>query len=329
MESKPSFKLTDIALNRIKLRPLVIFNQVYQSGSILHAAAELHLTQPAVTKAIHELEEQLNVKLFVRKKSGVEPTAEGQLLFSRITNLLIQLRYLIDDINNFREGLSGHLVIGTLLSASVELLPRAIAELKQSHPNVNITVKVATLEELFPALSKGEIDIVVGRLPAPSSPLYRQYPLEHTALFTEQLRLMVGKQHPLLSQTAIDVAELIDYPWIVPLRSSEMRHTLHQFFNARELPFPSNIVESMSILTNISLLVQSSAITCMAAPVADYLQNLGILTELPTERPDYLAEVGYSVRRESSSNMLCNQLIAIMQRFVTQRKSKFIGDFYD
>ena len=68
------YSMNDYALNRLKLRPLVIFERVLQSHSIVHAAEQLHLSQPAVTKAIKELESQLQVQLFNRSKNGMQPT---------------------------------------------------------------------------------------------------------------------------------------------------------------------------------------------------------------------------------------------------------------
>ncbi|MDO4249035.1 MAG: LysR substrate-binding domain-containing protein [Neisseria sp.] len=307
-----NFKVKDIALNRIKLRPLIIFNQVHASGSIIHAANELHLTQPAVTKAIHELEDQLQVKLFIRKKSGVEPTEEGRFLAKRINHLLIQLRYLVDDINSFREGHVGRLAVGTLLSGSVHLLPRAVVALKKSNPDVHVTIKVGTFDELFPALSKGELDIVVGRLPKSAAEHY-QFNLQHTALFQEKLKLVVSKNHPLLKQQAVKIEDLLQYPWIVPLHGSEMRQTITHFFYERNLSFPANIIESMSMLANISILTQSQTIACMADHVADYLVSLDILKTLSIPL-EYATSVGYSIRSHREQSLVCHKFIQIMHQ---------------
>lgn len=307
-----NLKVKDIALNRIKLRPLIIFNQVHASGSIIHAANELHLTQPAVTKAIHELEDQLQVKLFVRKKSGVEPTEEGRFLAKRINHLLIQLHYLVDDINSFREGHVGRLAVGTLLSGSVRLLPNAIVALKKNNPGVHVTIKVGTFDELFPALHKGELDIVVGRLPQ-SLLEHRQYNLQHTALFQEKLKLVVSQNHPLLQRQDLKIEDLLQYPWIVPLQGSEMRQTIAHFFHEQHLPFPSNIIESMSMLANISILAQSQTIACMADHVADYLVSLNILKALPIPL-ESATNVGYSIRSNGEQSLVCHKFIQIMHQ---------------
>ena len=284
-----AFNVKDIALNRVKLRPFVIFNQVLQSGSIVHAANQLHLTQPAVTKAVQELEDQLQVKLFIRTKKGVEPTPEGRFLADRVNHLLTQLRYLVDDINSFRGGYTGHIVVGTLLSGSVRLLPEAVIELKKYYPGIVVTVKVGTIEELFPALIKGDLDMVVGRIPNKQSKIASQYDLVHTALFRERLNLVVSKDHPLLASKQVEVEDLLNYPWLLPLPGSEMRQAIADFFSDKGLPFPNNIIESMSILTNIIILMQSEAMIC-AELAGDF--HLGYARQL-TDKSSLLFDLAF------------------------------------
>lgn len=314
MDDERAFQLKDIALNRIKLRPFVIFNQVLQTGSMLHAANQLHLTQPAVTKAIQELEAQLQVKLFIRKKHGVEPTPEGRLLADRSRHLLTQLRYLVDDINSFRGGGTGHIVVGTLLSGSVRLLPEAIIELKKKYPNVVVTVKVGTIEELFPALLKGDLDMVVGRIPHAQSKIIRQYELTHTALFRERVNLAVSKNHPLLMVKDMQLEDMLNYPWLLPLPGSEMRQAIADFFQQKQIPFPHNIIESMSLLTTIIILMQSEAICCMSDHVIEYLSQNNMVAVLPVGDIGQVVEVGYSVRPNEALSMACQNLIQIMHR---------------
>lgn len=314
IDDERAFNIKDIALNRVKLRPFVIFNQVLQSGSIVHAANQLHLTQPAVTKAIQELEEQLQVKLFIRKKNGVELTPEGRQLAERVNHLLTQLRYLVDDINSFRGGHSGHIVVGTLFSGSVRLLPEAIIELKKSYPDIVVTIKVGTIEELFPALVKGDLDMVVGRIPNQQSQIFRQYDLVHTALFKERLNLVVSKSHPLLANDFIKIEDMLNYLWLLPLQGSEMYQDISDYFHHKGLPLPRNIIESMSILTNIIILMQSDAIGCMGDHVAEYLYTNGMVEILPMEDLGQIVEVGYSLRPNKEISIACKKLISVMHR---------------
>jgi DNA-binding transcriptional LysR family regulator len=138
-------------LNRLKLRPLLVFDRVLRCQSIARAARELNLTQPAVTKAIRELEVQLDTELFRRSNNrGVSPTEYGLLLGERVKSVIAELRYLTDELNTFKGGISGHVVVGTQISASSSLLPRAILQLKAQAPRLLITVREGPQDYLFP-----------------------------------------------------------------------------------------------------------------------------------------------------------------------------------
>ena len=308
------YSMNDYALNRLKLRPLVIFERVLQSHSIIHAAEQLHLSQPAVTKAIKELESQLQVQLFNRSKNGMQPTEVALVLGQRVKSLFSELRYLTDEINSFHHGNLGHIVVGTLLSASAELLPKAIIKLKQQHPQILITIKVGTVEELFPALLKGELDLVVGRLPNMDSKFYQIQKLEHHSLYTEKLSLVVAHQHELLQRESLCLADLMDYPWILPLGSATMRANILQYFNENGVGEPQNLVESVSILTNMNVIAQSNFIGCMSSVVAEQMVSLNLLAKLPFPEIGDDIDVGYSKRKNEELTPACLKFITCLQK---------------
>ncbi|XDZ52480.1 LysR family transcriptional regulator [Neisseriaceae bacterium CLB008] len=303
------FSMHDYALNRLKLRPLVIFERVLASHSIVHAADQLHLSQPAVTKAVKELESQLGVQLFHRSKNGMQPTEVALVLGKRVKSLFSELRTLTDEINSFHHGNLGHIVIGTLLSASAELLPKAIIQFKQQHPNILITIKVGTVEELFPSLLKGELDLVVGRLPSMDSKFYQVNKLTHQALYDEKLSLVVAHNHELLNHDHLALKDLMDYPWILPLGSASMRANILTYFNEQGVGEPSNLVESVSILTNMNVIAQSNFIGCMSSVVATQLVDLNLLAKLPFPDIGEPTAVGFSQRRDAELNPACLKFI--------------------
>ena len=150
---------------RLKLQQLAIFEQVVNTGSILAASRKLHMTQPAVSKSIRELEGHFDQELFTRGKRGVRLTDFGELLQRHSQSLLANLRFLADDINAWNSGVSGQVVVGTLISASALLLPKAVVRLREMAPNVVVTVRVGSNDVLFPELARGRVDVVVGLLP--------------------------------------------------------------------------------------------------------------------------------------------------------------------
>jgi DNA-binding transcriptional LysR family regulator len=163
-------RIVDRAVSRLKLRQLRLLVAVGQYGSIQHAARELRISQPAATKLIKDLELDFEVRLFDRTNRGVIPTAHGDALIRHGKLILAQVSNAAQELDDLSEGSSGRVVIGTLLAAAPELLPRAIETLLDERPRVAIKVVEGTNDVLMPALFAGEIDMIIGRLPAYRAP---------------------------------------------------------------------------------------------------------------------------------------------------------------
>src|SRR5690349_14396768 len=106
---------------RLRLQQLMIFERVVEAGSILAASRDLAMTQPAVSKSIHELEDQLGGSLFVRGKRGVVLTEFGSMFERHAKTMLGELRYLAENLNASQSGTAGHVIVGTLITASATL----------------------------------------------------------------------------------------------------------------------------------------------------------------------------------------------------------------
>lgn len=288
----------DVMLRHLKLKPLLIFDRVLQRRSILHAARELHLTQSAVTKAIHELEGDLGVQLFERSNRGVIPTAYGQLLGVRVKSVIAEVRYLADELNSFRSAETGHVVVGTLIAGSAELLPRTIAAVKARSPGVLVTVREGVGDRLYPALATGELDMVVGRLPEHDHPEHHAYDLVHEPLFTDTFALVVRKGHPLSLRPEIQLTDTMEWLWILPVPESSSRPTVDRLFSDAGLPLPANRIESLSLLTNVSMMIHGDACGLIPRGALAPFAVGGLLVELPISGVARFGEVGVSTRRD-------------------------------
>ncbi|BBH13115.1 LysR substrate-binding domain-containing protein [Chromobacterium haemolyticum] len=309
MDPLTPFSVQDMVLNRLKLRPLLVFDRVLRCQSIARAARELNLTQPAVTKAIRELEQQLDTVLFLRGNRGVTPTEYGLLLGERVKAVIAELRYLTDEINAFKGGICGHVIVGTQISASASLLPQAILRLKAHAPKLLVTVREGPQDYLFPALAAGELDLVVGRLPDPEAPLTRKLPLRHQPLYLNRLCIVAGGHHPLLAAPPSSLAELRDWPWILPPPDSPARLVAEQFFHNAGLALPDNLLESLSLLTNVNLLVDSDCLGLMPRLAARRFAAAKLLAVLPLDEVGPPTAVGYSVRADKPLPPAARQMI--------------------
>jgi DNA-binding transcriptional LysR family regulator len=282
-----------ISLGRkLRFSQIVVFEQVLRSGSILRAAQVLNMTQSAVTKVIHELEHQLGSPLLVRGNRGVSPTEFGGLVARRAKSLLAELRYMSEEVNAFHEGTAGQVLVGTLISASAALLPLAIQLLKARAPAVVVTLRVAQMDQLLPALTVGDLDLVVGRVPEDDNWRAQSPCLEAETLYREPLCFVGGIRHPLAAQASATLQDLLAFPWILPTRDASLRQTADRMFRDAGVAPPTNVVESLSVLTNVTLMLDQATVGLMPDSAARQFAQAGLLAILAVAGLPDFGEIG-------------------------------------
>lgn len=248
---------------RLKLRHLVLVDALSEHGSVVAAAAHLRVTQPVLTRALRDLEEILGVTLYERGPRGVTPTIYGTAFTDHARAVLAQLAQAGRHVAELADAGLGTVTVGTHLAGSNVLLPRAIARLKADRPQVTVVIREATPETLLTDLETGRVDFVVGRL---SGPVRRS--LRQRRLYDEPVRLVVRRGHPAAGRRSPRMAELIDYPWVLPGSETALRGELEQVFSRHDLPLPANRVECTSILTLRNLLVETDTVAALPALIA-------------------------------------------------------------
>ncbi|WP_067468820.1 LysR substrate-binding domain-containing protein [Actinomadura macra] len=254
----------DLLNGRLKLRHLVLVAAIADQGSVLRAAEHLHLAQPAVTRSLREVEALLGVELFTRGPRGVTPTLFGDAFLEHARAVLAELRRAGERISGLADGEVGTVTIGTLLAGSNVLLPRAIAALKKDRPGITVIVQEATFDAQVPRLLDGEIDLILGRL----NPIGDLRGLRQITLYGEPVRLVARHDHPARTRPGLSLADLLDYPWVLPLEQTALRTELEQLFRAEGLVPPGNLVECTSVLTVRTLVRDTDMIAALPELVA-------------------------------------------------------------
>ncbi len=288
-------RIVERVLTRLKLKQLRLLIAVERHGSILHAAREMNLSQPAATKMIKDLETDFGVELFKRTNRGVTPTIFGVSLIRHGKLVFAQISHAAQELDDLAEGTAGRVVVGTLLAASAQVLPMAIGSMLRSRPDLVIKVVEGTNEVLMPALRTGELDLVVGRLP---SHRHRD-DLEQQKLYDEKIVAVVRSGHPLASATGLTQDALIAYNWILPPSETTLRRQLDQHFASRPDGTPKRVVESVSYLTNRALLLSSDMISILPNHVAATDLEDGRFSILDWAVPVGAGPVGVSFRSKA------------------------------
>lgn len=257
MERLPSW------VRRLKLRHLEIFVTLVESGSVSATAAALHVTQPALSKWLRELEADVGEPLFHRGRRLALTTA-GEVVLAYARRTLGDTQRVGEELEALRAGTAGRIRLGVLRPAAALLLPRAILRLQAQAPDVQLTIVEDTMDNLLPRLVRHELDVVLGRLEAPAL----EAGLLHEALYDEPVCVVAGPGHPLAQRRKVSWPEVARYPWIVPLPGTPMRARLDEELADAGVALPRTAVESASMLTNEGLLAHSTMLTVLSRQLA-------------------------------------------------------------
>lgn len=294
----------------LSLRHLTLIAAIDREGSLLSAAQSVGLTQSAVTKALQEAEAVVGVRLFDRTNRGVLPTQEGEVLIAHAKLVLTQLRHAGQELEDMRSGSGGRVAVGVLVSAAVTLLPRAIADVRKARPNLAVKVIEGTNDVLMPLLRAGELDFVIGRLPGFSGGAG----IAEETLCADHAQIVVRAGHPLTRRRGLGLADLLDEPWILPRQETSMRRQIDEAFRVQGLPPPANSVESVSILTNRSLVLLADYLVVWPVELARFETAQGLVAALDVPLPTTHRPIGISTRAGARLSPAAETLIAALRR---------------
>jgi DNA-binding transcriptional LysR family regulator len=195
-----------------QLRQVVALSE---HGSFVRAAAALHISQPALSRSIQNLERSFGAELFQRSSSGVVPTDRGRLYIERARDLLRLAEELESDVRSDPGHSSGKVAVGSGPFPAESFMAVATARLLARYPQVVIRAYSAPWDELLPRLRSRELDFFV----AETSTLQREPDLEIERLpGRHALHFVVRAGHPLTKQAAASVADALAYPFVAPSR---------------------------------------------------------------------------------------------------------------
>lgn len=232
-------------------KDLTYFAAIAEKGSLAKAALFLSVSQPALTKCVHRLETQLQVKLFNRTPDGVSLTSIGRTFYARIQTVGMGLEDAIREVRDFRLGISGDVRFGITPSIPHGMLNAAYDTFARASAGSRVTVLAASIGSLLPELIAGNLDFLVG-----PRPIAERKGVEYEQLFQDVVQLFVSKDHPLVQAKSFTPADLLKYPWVLP-RGADNYHRawLGGVYRALNLPAPQPVVE-------VELMEHAFALVC-------------------------------------------------------------------
>jgi DNA-binding transcriptional LysR family regulator len=261
----------------LKLRHLRLLIVLDEHRHVGRVATVMNVTQPAVSKALAEIEEGLGLRLFERTPRGITPTSYGECLIQHARELDADLAHARDRLKSLALGTAGSVSIGTLPAAASVLMPKALALFKRELPDASVIVREGGFDALLPELRSRTIHLIVGTL----VPYQSSSDLDEKVLSTKPLTLVARIEHPLTIKTTVSWQDIKDCQWVLPTVGSPMRQPLEEVFLQNGVPLPRHCLETTSthlVRTYVSL---TDAIAFMPSDAAHYFSEAGLLSALP------------------------------------------------
>lgn len=271
---------------RLRLRDLHVFLEVAQTGSMAKASAQLGVSQPAVSEVIATLEHALRVRLFDRSSRGVELTVYGRALLARSRGAFDELKQGVIEIEALTDPAAGELRIGCPESIAASILPPIIQRFAEQYPRVALHVEQVVTPTLeLQQLRDRNLDIVLVRIVTPLAEDVFASDFDVEILFEDHLVVAAGMHSRWATRRHVDLADLVDEPWILTQPNAWNTAVVAEAFRARGLKMPNISLATYSVHLRTHLLATGPFITVFPRSVLQLNANRLSLKVLPVELP--------------------------------------------
>lgn len=275
-------------VSRLRFRHLQFLDILGKTRNLRLTAEQMHITQPAATKVLMDIEEMLQARLFDRLPRGMRPNELGLFTLRYAQSALDGHRKFVDEFSTLKQGGHGHVSIGAISGSAAHLLIAAVAELQRRRPLLVVKVLEQSSDQLIVWLAERKIDVMIGRFTDESQRAQFQY----EQLSGEGLQITAGVHHPLRGVQAPGLLELSNWPWILYPTSTALRKVSDDIFSRTGLSLTSGIVETPSFLFALELMQSTNMLSLQPAALVDKYVRRGLLTRIPSELPDRMPDFG-------------------------------------
>ncbi|MGN6578837.1 MAG: LysR family transcriptional regulator [Bordetella sp.] len=272
----------------LKLSHLRILVSLAELGQVTRVAAAFHVTQPAISKQIAEIEDALGVTIVQRLGNAVELTGIGRALVEHGRAILRHIELAQRDVSALAAGTGGHVRVGAVVTIPEPIIASAVGLFMRRAPAASFSFVEATLDRLIKMLDDGGLDIALGR----NHLVGVDMRLRQERLCREPFVFVSGIGHPLgAPERTVRWEDLRPYRWIVPLRGSPAYMTLADTLGAHDIAFSGSDVESSSLALNITLIESGDFLAILPLSIARRHMIRGTMRVLPLPPLEALGEV--------------------------------------
>jgi DNA-binding transcriptional LysR family regulator len=303
---------------RLRLKDLHTLQAVAEVGSMAKASHRLGLSQPAISKAITDMEHAVGAALLDRTSRGVELTECGRLLVDRSRVVFDEIKLGVTEIVQRSDPARGHVTIGTTEPVTA-IVTEIIGHLVRKYPSIRYHITIGDRDALEHALRQRTIDLAITRW-APS-PVADDLTTE--VLFRSSLAVMAERRHPLMrSRKKLKLGDLMGEQWTLSPPDSFLGRTGAELFRRHNLPLPPTTVTTLSIYMRLNLLATSRFMTLLPMQILRMRSSSAWLRALNVDLGDTsapIASITLKGRRaggaaelfQQASREVCRSLVGV------------------
>jgi DNA-binding transcriptional LysR family regulator len=273
---------------RLKLHDLRVLMTVVDRGSMAKAAERLATSQPAVSRAIADLEYSLGVRLLDRGPRGVVPTAYGRSLIKRSIAVFDELRLGMKELQFLSDPTTGEVRIAAPFVMAAGFVAAAIDGLSRRYPSVVCHLMVAESTLAYRALEQRDVDMVITRIFEP----FAEDHMEAEPLYDDPLRVVAATKNPWSRRRRVRLADLMNEPWTLPPTDTPYGATLVDAFQAFGLDLPPATVVTAADIARIALVAKGRFLTIVTETSLRFVGRDMAIQALPIDLPTTRRPIG-------------------------------------
>lgn len=299
--------------SRIRFRHLRTFIEVARHNSVGRSAQVLGVTQPAVTKTIRELEDILGKKLFEKDGRGVRITRYGEVFLRHAGASVAAIQQGIDSLS--RENAGPPIRIGALPTVSARIMPAVMVRFLAEGTDSPVKIVTGENQVLLDQLRTGTLDLVIGRLAAPE----QMVGLTFEYLYSEQVRFVVRRGHPLLADSHLDFGAIRNFTILMPPAGAVIRPYVDRYLLAHGMAELPHAIETVSDSFGRVFVQETDAVWVISDGVVARDVDAGRMAILPVDTTGTRGAVGLTTRENAASNASLDILSRTVREITRER----------
>ena len=292
----------------INLELYRIFYTVAEAKNITRASEILHISQPAITKHIKNLENELGNTLFIRTKKGVILNEYGEKIFLKVKQALTLIEESEKTIREYNDMNKGTIKIGISTSLTKKYLLPILKDFHKKYPNIIININTDPTTDLIKELKKGNIDLIISKFPK-----NKDLDLNYNIIGTTKYIFVANNKYNELKNKNIDINTLINYPILLQKTPSNSRNSIDYYFKQNNIKINSIMnIASSNLLVDFTLL--GYGISYVTKLYVEDELNTNKLFEIKTKPDTEYIDYGLITLKNNIMSSICNIFIDYLSK---------------